>query len=41
MREEKRVAVWVSGSRPHFSAETAIPAMVWVCMAALTSGRAR
>jgi hypothetical protein len=40
-REQKRVAVCVSGSEPHFNAETAVPAIVCVCMAALMSGRAR
>ena len=36
----KRIAVCVSGSRPHFSADTAMPALVWVWTTQCDSGRA-
>jgi hypothetical protein len=35
-----RIACWLSGSRPHFCAETATPARVWVWRTQLISGRA-
>ena len=35
----KYIAVWVSGSNPQSSAETAIPAIEWVWITQPTSGR--